>query len=210
MTFPLFYELLGYAGSLLVAISLLMRSVLRFRVLNLIGSLVFTIYSLLIQAYPVAVLNGLLVVINIYFLYEIATRKEYFRILEVQPTSDYLAFFLDFYRDDIEQYMPAFRYEAAPNLITFFVLRDTVPAGVFIGRPDEKSGTCQLLLDYVTPHYRDFKTGNYIYHRDREMFRRTGTQRILGASGSAAHRQYLQRMGFTPQPDSDKLVFTLS
>jgi len=59
-------ELIGYLGSVLVAISLMMRSLLRLRVINLIGALFFTTYGALLGAYPVAVLNGLIVCIDLY------------------------------------------------------------------------------------------------------------------------------------------------
>lgn len=64
------YELLGYAASLLIAISLMMRSVLRLRLINLAGSVCFTVYGLAIRAYPVAFMNTLIVLINLYYLYE--------------------------------------------------------------------------------------------------------------------------------------------
>ena len=52
MDSDLVYELIGYAGSALVVLSLMQRSILRLRVIGLIGSVVFLVYSLLIGAYP--------------------------------------------------------------------------------------------------------------------------------------------------------------
>jgi hypothetical protein len=46
------YELIGYAASVLVAVALTMRSVLRLRLINLVGAATFTVYGLLIHAYP--------------------------------------------------------------------------------------------------------------------------------------------------------------
>ena len=63
-----YFELLGYSASVLVAISLTMRSLTRLRVINLVGSLLFTIYGFIIGAYPVAVLNAFIVLVNIYYL----------------------------------------------------------------------------------------------------------------------------------------------
>ena len=40
-------ELVGYLGSFLVLVSMLMTSVVRLRVINLIGSAVFTVYAIL-------------------------------------------------------------------------------------------------------------------------------------------------------------------
>lgn len=61
-------ELIGYAGSVIVVISLTMRSVVKLRLINLVASLLFIAYGLLINAWPIFILNCLIMVINIYYL----------------------------------------------------------------------------------------------------------------------------------------------
>ncbi|MBI3163860.1 MAG: YgjV family protein, partial [Chloroflexi bacterium] len=68
MEATLIYELVGYVGSVLVAVSLMMKSLLRLRVINLVGALFFVLYGLLIGALPVAFLNALIVGVNVYYL----------------------------------------------------------------------------------------------------------------------------------------------
>ena len=51
------WELIGYLASLLVLISLLMTSVVKLRIINLIGSFIFAVYALAIRSYPTAVMN---------------------------------------------------------------------------------------------------------------------------------------------------------
>lgn len=68
MNWPLIFEIIGYSGSILILVSMLMTSVVRLRVINLIGSLVFAVYALLIKSYPTAFLNACLVGINVYQL----------------------------------------------------------------------------------------------------------------------------------------------
>jgi hypothetical protein len=63
-----YLEFLGYLASTLVAISLMMRSLTKLRVINLSGSLLFTVYGFSIGAYPVAVLNAFIVLVNIFYL----------------------------------------------------------------------------------------------------------------------------------------------
>lgn len=63
-----YLEFLGYLASILVAISLMMRSLTKLRVINLSGSLLFTIYGFSIGAYPVAALNAFIVLVNIFYL----------------------------------------------------------------------------------------------------------------------------------------------
>ena len=62
------FELLGYMASVFVAVSLMMRSVTKLRMINLVGAILFTVYGLVIAAYPVAVVNGFIVLVNLYYL----------------------------------------------------------------------------------------------------------------------------------------------
>ncbi len=66
-----FYEGLGYLASVLVALSMTMRSLLKLRVINLIGAILFAIYGLVIGALPVAALNFFIVLVNIYYLHQL-------------------------------------------------------------------------------------------------------------------------------------------
>ncbi len=68
MNASLLIELIGYLGSTLVLVSMLMTSVIKLRVINMIGSIIFTIYAFIIKSYPTALMNFCLVLINIHFL----------------------------------------------------------------------------------------------------------------------------------------------
>ena len=59
-------ELIGYLGSILVLMSMLMSSVIKLRIINTVGSIIFTFYAFAIQTYPTAILNVILVGVNIY------------------------------------------------------------------------------------------------------------------------------------------------
>lgn len=199
------YEIIGYIASALVAISLMMSSILRLRIINLIGAAFFTLYGLLIGAYPVAAVNAIIVIIDLYYLHEIYTAKEYFTLLEVQPDSSYLAKFLSYYKQEIDKYIPNYSFSVPTEnrLLVLFILRNMVPAGLFIG---EFQGQNQLFvkLDFVIPGYRDFKIAEFLYTKQADIFRAQGVQKIYSRPESKAHVAYLKRMGFTPQPNSSE------
>ncbi len=196
---PFYYELIGYAASVLVAISLVMSSILRLRIINLVGSALFTVYGLLIRAYPIAVVNFIIVLINLYYLYEMLRKREYFTLLEVQPDSDYLRAFVNFYEKEIRRFLPDFHYQPAADQVAFFVLRNMVPAGLFIGRRDQ-TDRLVTVLDFVIPGYRDFKIGQYVFGPQAGFFRQRGIHTICSAPGNPAHESYLKRMGFERPP----------
>ncbi len=62
-------EWVGYAASLFILISLTMTSIIKLRIINSIGCILFVIYGLNVHAYPVAISNALIILINIYNLY---------------------------------------------------------------------------------------------------------------------------------------------
>ena len=65
-------EWLGYFASIMVAISFLMKSVKKLRFVNMIGAACFVIYSVVIKAWPVALINLFTMCVNTYYL----TRKD--------------------------------------------------------------------------------------------------------------------------------------
>ena len=197
-------EIVGYVASVLVAISLMMSSILRLRLINLVGSLAFTVYGVLIHAYPVAVVNALIVLINIYYLRQMLGSREYFTLLRMQPQSEYLRYFLEFYRDQIQRFLPGFTHTPAPGQVIVFILRDMVPAGLFIGEP-AGDGALRVVLDFVIPQYRDFKTGRYLFTEQAAFFRELGIREIQSAPGSKEHSEYLRRMGFAADDGAYRL-----
>ena len=64
-------EWIGYAASIVIAISLTMTAIVPLRIINSIGCLLFVVYGLYVKAYPVALANAVIVLINIYNLYKL-------------------------------------------------------------------------------------------------------------------------------------------
>jgi hypothetical protein len=193
-------EIFGYLASAVIALSLTMRSVLRLRLLNLLGAAAFAAYGALIGALPVAAVNLLIVLINVYHLRQMLGAREFFRLLRVRPDAEYLKAFLEHHREEIARFVPGFRHDPAADPLTFFVLRDLVPAGLFIGVP-APDGSLRVLLDYVTPAYRDFRTGRFLFGDGAAFFRERGIRRIESPPGNRTHEAYLRRMGFEPAGD---------
>jgi len=187
-------ELIGYLGSILVAVSLMMRSLLRLRIINLFGALFFTIYGALLGAYPVAFLNGLIVCIDLYYLFQMWRQKDFFTFLEVSPKSEYLRAFVEFYKDDIAEIIPSYTHKTAEDLLCFFILRNMMPAGLFIVKV--RSEEAHVHLDYVIPNYRDFRVARFIFEENAAFFIQRGIRRFVSEGGSAIHRRYLEKMEF--------------
>jgi hypothetical protein len=188
------YELIGYTGSILVAISLMMKSLVRLRTVNMIGAIVFIIYGLLIGAIPVVFLNTLILGVNVYNLWQMWRQKDYFTLMEVRSESAYLKHFLDFYRKEILEFIPTYLFKPKSEQLVLFVLRNMMPVGVLIVKSEENTAT--IFLDFVIPGYRDFRAGKFLYDQSVEFFRQKGITRLITDAGNPRHETYLKRMGF--------------
>jgi hypothetical protein len=193
---PVYYNYLGYFASILVATALMQTSILRLRMINLVGASLFCVYALLIQAWPVAILNMMIVCINIYNLWKLLRVEEEFRVLKIQPNSEYLQQFLDYHKADIQKFFPEFTaIMPDEKSIIFFVLRNMLPVGLFIAK--ESDGKAIIQLDYVIPGYRDRKVGKFVYRQKADFFKERGIHQLVTISSAKAHQTYLERMGFS-------------
>lgn len=68
-------EMLGYVATIIVAISFLMKDVVKLRLVNSVGCLCFVLYGVWIGSIPVALLNSLIVAINAYYIINSFTEK---------------------------------------------------------------------------------------------------------------------------------------
>ncbi len=75
MDFKLFMEIVGYAGTAFVVVSMLMTSVTKLRVVNMCGSTLGLLYGIATATWPNVLLNATLIVINLIQLVR-AGRKE--------------------------------------------------------------------------------------------------------------------------------------
>lgn len=191
-------EWFGYIASVVVAISLVMGTIVKLRIYNLVGSTLFSAYGFLIGALPVGVLNGFIAMVNIYYLYRIYHRKEYFRVLALSLPSPYLIAFVDFYKTEIQKYFPSFNQVPENAQVNFAVLRNMAVASVFVGK-DLGGGICEVLMDYAIPEYRDLKPGKYIYVEDTSFFKNRGFSKLVCKNFSSEHLKYLIKLGFTPE-----------
>jgi hypothetical protein len=194
------YEIIGYAGSALVVLSLMSRSILRLRVVGLCASILFLVYGVLIEAYPIAVTNVVIIGIQVYFVLDLIRTKEYFTVLGVRPDSAYLRYFCDFHTEEIRALNPDWSYQPTETQIAVFLLRDLVPAGLFVAIV-EPNGDLVVTLDFVIPQYRDFKVGRFLYSPRSGVFDDPRYHRAWSKPGSVRHSKYLDRMGFRPEGD---------
>lgn len=105
-------EMDGYLGSALVVVSMLMSSVIELRVINTIGSGIFTAYALMIYSYPTALMNGFLIGLIVYNLIRLTQKDRSYDLVEGAQGEGRLRYLLDYYREDIGHTFRIFRQAA--------------------------------------------------------------------------------------------------
>lgn len=203
-------EWLGYIASAIVLVSLLMSSIVKLRWINLIGALLFGAYGFMIDSLPTGFMNVGIALIDIVYLIKMYGSKEYFTILPITEDHQYLNSFIDFYRDEIEQYFDLKNIHIRDAKVKLYVLRNMTTAGVFVAdEADDK--TLEIRLDYAIPQYRDFKLGRFIFQENKEIFTEMGISSLVAYSYNPLHDKYLRKMGFieTTENGETKYVFTI-
>lgn len=200
-----YLEYIGYLASLIVLISLLMSSVKKLRWINMIGSLIFGTYGFLINSYPVAIMNLGIVIINVFYLVQMYGNKDYFQLLETSENDAYYERFKSFYESEIKSFMDQEETFNTKGSFKVFVLRNMVPAGLLVGTIE--SHTLNILIDYVTPQYRDFKIASFLFDEQKAFFQGKGIDTLKTKPGNEKHEKYLKRIGFHLEIENEKRVY---
>ena len=184
------YELIGYIGSAVVLISFMMTSVVKMRIVNIIGALVCLVYGVLIQAYPTVALNGVLILINLFQLIRVVNQSDEYQMVATDQKDPMFLYFLEHYGDDIRQFFPDFDPSVVADEV-YFVCCNAVPAGLLIARRRSEYAL-EILLDYSIPRYRDYSIGQYQF---RQLTNK-GYHKAIFHGEYEKHTKYLNKMGF--------------
>ena len=183
-------EAIGYLGSVLVLVSFLMSSVVKLRVINTIGGVIFSTYAFIIHSYPTAIMNVALVCINLYYLWKLRNSEPNYKLVQLEPGESFVRFFLDDYGKDIAACFPGREIRPADVNRAFLVCHGAEPAGLLLGR--EKDGVLDIALDYTTPVYRDASVGRYLL----EHLPSEGLKLLRYSRAEEKHLPFLQKMGY--------------
>jgi hypothetical protein len=190
-----FLQWIGYTASIIIAVSMTMNSIVKFRWINITGAVLFSIYGFTIHAIPVGILNGFIVMVDIYYLSIIYSKKELFEILEINAESEYLVRFLKYHDSRIQKILPGFSYHPDKNTISFFILRNMSVAGLYLAHR-ENGNVLKVGLDYVLPEYKDFKNGKYVYFKLKNYFIEAGYSSVVAETKNIKYIRYLKKFGF--------------
>jgi len=203
-----FIEWFGYIASFIILISLVSSSILKLRWINLIGAILFAIYGGFLGSIPVIAMNIGIALIDIYYIIKIYSIKQHFQLLEIKPDSNYFSHYIDFFKSDILKTFHKSDYVLTNDIIGFYILKNMVTAGIFLASIRDNN-SLNIELDYVTIEYRDFKIGKFIFETSKTFFIDKGYTNLYAVSNTTAHSNYLLKMGFEKQANSNEYLKTL-
>lgn len=192
-------DIIGWAGSGLLVYSLMQTRVLRFRVLNLVACVVLIGFNAALGIWPMVAMNVALSLINAWHIRALLrTRHDdaAYEVLEVGAQDEYLRHVLRVHEADILRHQPDFVWDgAASGKVAFLVQRGDETVGVVLIN-DTGDGVARVVLDYVTPRYRDFSPGEFVWRRST-VLRDRGFRSVLTPERMVG--PYYARLGFEPR-----------
>ncbi len=187
-------DALGWGGSALLVLSLLQTRVLRFRALNLVACLILLGFNALIEVWPMVGMNTVLAAINIWFLVALSRERhddEVFEVVQVQLDDEYFRHILKTHELDIRAFQPDYGTRPDEGQVAFVIVKRDETVGMVLLRRD--GDVARVELDYVTPKYRDFSVGEFVW-------RRSGVLKALGFNHVMTSPQmvspYYEHVGF--------------
>ncbi|MFP4115107.1 MAG: GNAT family N-acetyltransferase [Spirochaetales bacterium] len=183
----------GYLASVVILVSLTMSSIVKLRWINLAGAAMFSTYGFLIGSIPTGGLNLGIAIVDIYYLVRLYREKDHVAIVRADAESEIFRHFWKVNRDDIARYFGNVRPD--PEYDAFFYLRNNNTAGVLLGTRTDES-TFRILVDYVTPQYRDLRIGQYVIAEANLKERLPEVHTLVADAGNTEHQAYLERLGF--------------
>ena len=194
-------DLLGWGGSALLVYSLLQSSVLRLRALNLVACVILIVFNAALGVWPMVGMNTVLVGINAWFIAQMLRQRHddtVFEVIEVLPGDGFLRHVLRVHATDIASFNPGFAHDPdATDRGAFLVQKGDETVGVVLLRFGD--GVAHVELDYVTPRYRDFSPGEFVWRRSR-LLSDHGVRRVVTRPGMVD--AYYDRLGFRRDGES--------
>lgn len=138
-------------------------------------------------------MNVVLSAINVWFIARLLQDRHdeaAFAVLEVRPDDAYFKHVLTVHGADIQRFQPDFDGPSAADS-AYLVQRGDETVGVVV--IEAEGETAHVKLDYVTPRYRDFSPGEFVWRRS-ELLKGRGFTKVITSPRMVG--PYYERLGF--------------
>lgn len=195
---PAWVQGLGYGAAALCLVALGVRGVVWPRAVMALAGIGFCAYGVLTGTWPVVIASAAIALMSLWRLRSglAAPAASEIAAVPMEPGHPFLTDFLRANLADIRKSQPDFDPDADAPFVRL-ITRHGFPAGIVMGRPEGQELT--IVLDYVTPRYRDSRQGRWLYGDGKATFTDAGFKRLLASTRTYEHQTYLEGLGFRPE-----------
>jgi hypothetical protein len=171
-------------------------------VVNLAACVVLTGFNAALGIWPMVAMNVALTLINLWHVRALLSSRDddaAFEVLEVGPGDAYLRHVLRVHEKDMLSTQPDLVWDGTlPGRSAFLVQHGDETVGVVLIRGDD-DGRAHVELDWVTPRFRDFSPGEFVWRRSG-LLREHGFRQVVTSPVMVG--PYYERIGFHRGGDS--------
>ncbi len=189
-------ELLGYAASLIILVSLTMKSIVKLRIINAVGSALFVVFAVLTRSTPTVVMNIGIICIDLYYVWVVRGLRTGYNLVAAEKEAAFLDFFYQTHQTELDSIFGERPLAEADGLSWY--IADNEIAGLFAWQA-LPGGVCRILVDFVTPRYRDTKIGAHFFGEQLSRFAAQGFTALVYRGVGQEHWKYLRKIGFEPE-----------
>lgn len=197
-----FIEILGYIASVIVFISLTMKSLVKLRLINAAGSLLFVIFALTTSSFPTAVLNIGIVIIDIYYFLKMIKVQDNFEIMYIEKDNPLVNRFYNKNRKELEALFGGTAFEQSEKAAFFFRNDDIAGLLAYSSAEFGNQKAAEIFIDFVVPKYRDLAVGRQFFVKDLSFWKNQGYERLITRVPDKIHVPYIRRLGFVHEHNS--------
>lgn len=191
-----FIQILGYAASFIIFISLTMKSIVKLRVLNAVGCVVFVVFAFKTNSWPAVVMNIGIVFIDMYYLYGILRKKDTFEMVEVNKDNEVVKYFFEKNKVELDALFGENALADSENIALFFRNNDIAGFIAYSVQDYENKKRALITVDFVVPKYRDLAVGKHFFIEDVDYWKERGCTALVSENSASSHIAYLKRLGF--------------
>ncbi len=193
-------EFIGYLAPVFIVLSMIQSNVKKIRLFMIAGCVVFVIYGILVEAWPVAVANAIIGIVTSFYFIRSRDVAHRFSLMEAScASSELLEKFFEVYKKELLKDFPRAQHavwQSGASLL--FLMKELEPVGLFCFRKIEQE-TVEILIDYVVEAYRDFRTEQFLYSVNEGYLAKQGFHKVIMHTDVMPVKKDMKKMGFQEQ-----------
>lgn len=194
--YKILIEIFGYIGTLLVIISMMMTSITKLRIVNIIGSAITVIYSLIYNTWPIVVMNSCLIMINVFHLIKQYSNNKTFKIIKSNNIDQGLSLYFEYNKNKIMPLFSKFLNDINENFTVYTLYKDYKIIGFIIGT--QKFNIFDIDSMFFSSGYKNILNKNFLL----ECIKKDNINAFLLKTYNKKCIKKIKRIGFIEYEDT--------